>query len=148
MKVYLDTNVFVALVESADAALQEAIWGLFSSSEHMNLDLVTSELSLAELLVKPFELGSDALASAYLDILQPVKRLYVVPVTREVLLAAAQIRSVEKSIRLPDGIHLATADHQSCNVFLTADRALAQKRPSVCRLLSIEGVKAVIEDCR
>jgi len=58
----------------------------------------------------------------------PVSRLagflQVVPVSREILVSAAQTRSQNLCLKLPDAIHFATAKDRGCQVFLTNDRRL------------------------
>ena len=61
--VYLDTNIFIYAVEGyapEEAFLRE----LFAALEDGRFTAVTSELSLAEVLVKPFELGREDVAAA------------------------------------------------------------------------------------
>src|SRR3954465_14243472 len=62
--VYLDTNIFIYTVEGyapEEAFLRE----LFAALEDARFTAITSELSLAEVLVKPFELGHEDVAAAY-----------------------------------------------------------------------------------
>ena len=52
--------------------------------------------------------------------LQPSASLQMLPVNRDVLVAAARLRA-ETSIKLPDAIHAATAQITGCSYFLTND---------------------------
>jgi hypothetical protein len=61
--VYLDTNIFIYTVEGyapEEAFLRE----LLAALEDGRFTAITSELSLAEVLVKPFELGREDVVSA------------------------------------------------------------------------------------
>src|SRR4051794_5420079 len=115
--VYLDTNIFIYAVEGYEpeaAFLRE----LFAALERGRFAAVTSELTLAELLVKPFELGREDVVSAYTDLLEPSGRLAVVPVDRAVLVKAARHRAT-LGMLMPDAIHVATAVGAGCEMFLT-----------------------------
>jgi predicted nucleic acid-binding protein len=124
--VYLDTNIFIYAVEGyepEDAFVHE----LFSALDGRALTAVTSEFTLAELLVKPFDLGRDDVVSTYTDLVQDSEWITVVPVDRAILIEAARQRAA-LSILMPDAIHVATATAAACEVFLTNDRRL--KLPS------------------
>ncbi len=62
---------------------------------------VTSELTLAEALVKPLLDRHAERQAAYLQVLQPSTSLHMAPVSRDVLLAAARLRA-ETGLKLPD----------------------------------------------
>lgn len=66
--VYLDTNVFVYAVEGF--ARHRAIIGeLFHEIELGHVDAITSELTLAEALVKPLEVGRRDIADLYAELI-------------------------------------------------------------------------------
>ncbi len=143
MRIYLDTNAFIAAIEGWEQSdTHRALWSLFDLSEQRGGILVTSELSLAELLVKPLEMGLATVATGYLDLIANSRGLTAVHVNRGILILAAHIRKDDKSIKLPDAIHLATADHAECSIILTNDRHMASKRPQQCRQIAA----AVIEE--
>ena len=123
-RLYVDTNIFIYALEGlapwADMALE-----LFESIESGACFAVTSELSLAECLVRPIRLGRKDVVQAYLGLLRNRNFLAVVPITREILLEAAR-RRAGSSLRLPDAIHAATAAYWSCTRVLTYDDRFAQ----------------------
>ncbi len=84
---------------------------------------VTSELTLAEALVKPCMDRRDDHRKAYQEALRTTGGLLVRPVTRDVLVEAARVRAIS-GVRLPDGIHAATAALERCEAFLTNDQRL------------------------
>src|SRR6185295_6231339 len=69
---------------------------------------VTSELSLAECLVKPLQMGRADVVQTYQAFLQESRFFSVVPISRELLAEAARLRAISR-IKLPDAIHAATA---------------------------------------
>ena len=131
-RVYLDTNVFIYAIEGYPEFVDE-LNEFFDSIDAGNLRAFTSELTLAEVLVRPLMDGNLEIQTAYQQALQSSEGLEVVPVSREVLIEAARLRSVA-NFRLPDAIHGATAILTGCETFLTNDR----------RLAAMSGVEAVL----
>jgi len=68
-KVYLDTNIFIYTVEEALPWATQTV-EVFRAIDRGELFAATSDLSLAEALVKPFALGNRAAIAAYLGIFQ------------------------------------------------------------------------------
>lgn len=122
-RVYLDTNLFIYALEGFPE-FADTIRELFAAIENGALSAITSELTLAETLVKPFMDNDSQRQQAYLDAIQTSDVLTVLPVSREILIEAARLRS-SSSLRLPDAIHLATALSAGCTSFLTNDRKIA-----------------------
>lgn len=122
-RVYLDTNVFIYAIEGYPEFVDE-LNEFFDSIDAGNLRAFTSELTLAEVLVRPLMDGNLEIQTAYQQALQSSEGLEVVPVSREVLIEAARWRAVA-NLRLPDAIHGATAILTGCETFLTNDRRLA-----------------------
>ena len=85
----------------------------------------TSELSLAELLVKPLELRRSDLADTYRNWVVDSDFLDVLPVSREILQQAAHLRAADKALKLPDAIHVAAAQRAGCTHFLSRDKRLS-----------------------
>lgn len=121
-RVYLDTNVFIYALEGYPDFVDE-LTELFESLDEGNLSAVTSELTLAEVLVRPFIDRNIERQTAYQQALQSSDVLEVVLVSRDVLIEAARLRSIA-NLRLPDAIHGATARLTRCETFLTNDRQL------------------------
>lgn len=122
-RVYLDSNVFVTAFENAGARSDHA-WWIMLAIENGEIVGATSEITLAELLVKPIELGAAELAAAYEQTIAPGANFEVMPVRREILIEAAGIRARRSSIRLPDAVHIASAQALSCPFFVSDDLRL------------------------
>jgi predicted nucleic acid-binding protein len=135
-RVYLDTNVFIDAFETETS---------FDAPGRLVLDFlskgrvvgVISELVVAELLVKPMETGDTELQYAYACLFDSGQSIETRPVDREVLLRAAQLRAESKSLRMPDPIHVATAQLGRCGGFVTSDRRLAAT--PVIRTIRLDG---------
>ncbi|MFG1229222.1 type II toxin-antitoxin system VapC family toxin [Xanthobacter wiegelii] len=123
-RVNLDTNVFITAMEQAGARSDHA-WWVLSSLEEGEFVGVTSELTLSEVLVKPLERGADAVVEAYQGMIAPSVGFDVLPVDRAVLVVAARLRAGRASLKLPDAIHVATAQLGGCGFFVSADERIA-----------------------
>lgn len=123
-RVYLDSNVFIAAYETQGAHSDHA-WWLLDAIEQGALSAFTSELTLSELLVKPIERGETDLAQAYEDMISGEGQFEVLAVTRDVLIRAAHLRASRRGLRLPDAIHLASAQIAGCAHFITEDERLS-----------------------
>ncbi|NHT74747.1 type II toxin-antitoxin system VapC family toxin [Rhizobiaceae bacterium CRRU44] len=122
-RIYFDTNAFIFVAEEKSersALLIEVI----SISEAADSPIIlTSELTLAEVLTKPYKNHDDELISRYDNMVRQCAWLDVEPVSRQVLWYAAVLRS-QTRLKLPDAIHLSTAFGCECSLFLTDDRDL------------------------
>lgn len=118
---YIDTNVFIAAVEAQDEATTE----LFARCPPANPQrLVTSSLTVAELLVKPYKDNDDRLAMLYENWSISNEVLYVDDPGVEVMRFAAVLRAQYSFLKLPDAIHLSTALGTQCTQFVSFDKAL------------------------
>jgi predicted nucleic acid-binding protein len=120
---YLDANFFIYVLEELEPWAKVAK-RLLIALDRGECEAVTSELSLAECLVKPLEMGQKAIVETYLDFLRPRQSLVVVPVSRETLIEAARLRALCR-VKLPDAIHAASALQGGCTSFLTNDDRLS-----------------------
>ena len=121
--VYLDANIFIYFVE-AYAPTAHIVRPLFQMISSGALTAVTSELTIAEVLVKPLRDRNTLVVDAYRALLSGTNDINLAPITRQSLSQAAAIRAVG-SIKLPDAIHAATALQLSNCEFITNDQGFA-----------------------
>jgi predicted nucleic acid-binding protein len=123
---YVDTNVFIAMLERSDERA-ERLLHLFTRGHHQDDEtFLTSEITLAELLVLPYRQKDQHLISLYQKWIGVGSLIAAKAVGREILSAAANLRANDGALRLPDAIHLATALRFSCRRFLTFDSRLSR----------------------
>ena len=96
----------------------------FEATERGEVHVVTSTLTLTEVLVHPYRQGKGTLARLYFDILLNSQRLRTVAVSAEIAEEAARIRA-NHGLKTPDSIQLATARLAKATAFLTNDGELA-----------------------
>jgi predicted nucleic acid-binding protein len=118
--VYLDTNIIIYAVEGA-ALARPSLLHLLSQVDAGVLTATTSELTLAEVLVRPLRDGNAVLADAYRRSISNGAALRIARVSRVVLERAAALRAAQASLKLPDAIHAATALLAGCTTFLSND---------------------------
>jgi predicted nucleic acid-binding protein len=120
--VAVDTAIFIYFVERHRHNLP-AIRPLFEAADRGDRLLVTSAVTLLEVLVVPYRTGNTALAQRYEALLTRSRGLVLLDLERPLLRAAAQLRAVY-GIRTPDALQMAAGLARECGSFLTNDRRL------------------------
>ncbi|MEW6238395.1 MAG: type II toxin-antitoxin system VapC family toxin [Candidatus Omnitrophota bacterium] len=121
-RIYLDTNIFIYLFESFSPYI-DILSPVIEKVELGQFHSYTSELTIAEALVKPIMEKNTQWQSIYIQGIQSSPSLTVEPIHRTILIEAARLRS-EIGLKLPDAIHYATAIHSNCTAFLTNDKQM------------------------
>ncbi|CAN5332593.1 PIN domain-containing protein [soil metagenome] len=119
----VDASIFIYFVERNPTYVDQ-VRPLFRSAESDELKLVTSALTLLEVLVVPLRAGNFLLAERYEALLTRGRGLRMVEIDRFQLRAAAELRAVHR-VRTPDALQLAAALSAGCSAFVTNDRRLA-----------------------
>jgi len=133
-RVYLDANIVIYAVEGF-AAHAASIQALLAAMDAGEVVAVTSELTVAEVLVKPFKDQNQNVEQAYKTFLTPTSVLELSAISRELLEAAAQVRATTR-LKLPDAIHFATALREQCDSFLTNDDLFKSVGSAKIKILS------------
>ena len=121
-RIAVDTAIFIYFIEENPDFLP-LVAPIFEETARGERELVTSAVTLLEVLVVPYRAGNLALAERYEALLTRSRGLHLVDLDRTQLRAAAQLRAVYR-IRTPDALQLAAALSHDCATFLTNDRAL------------------------
>jgi len=119
-KVFFDTNVFVYLFEDYEpfSSMVDAVWRRMVRRSDK---LVTSAMTLGELLVKPSKLGQASLVEQYDHAIRT--RAQVISFDPQVAWRYASLRSTH-NIRNADAIQLACAAHFGVDLFITNNKHL------------------------
>jgi predicted nucleic acid-binding protein len=118
--VAVDTVVFIYLIEEHPAFLSAAR-SLFARADRGEMEIVTSAITLLEVLVVPYRSGDEALAARYEGILTRSRGISLVEIDPLQLRTAAQLRAVYGP-RTPDALQLAAALTTRCSALVTDDR--------------------------
>ncbi|MGL5876051.1 MAG: type II toxin-antitoxin system VapC family toxin [Xenococcaceae cyanobacterium] len=118
-KLYVDTAVLIyTLEENKDYFdLLEPLWLKFQAQE---IELISSELILMEVLVLPLRSNNQSLVSDYEQLLLN-SAMQLIPIDRAILRQAANLRA-SNNLKTPDAIHAATAISVNCDLFITNDK--------------------------
>lgn len=139
-RVYLDANVIIYAVQSHPPWSTPA--GLvFDAIGDGRIEAVTSELSIAEVLPKPFECGDQLQVDTFIDLLTSGDGLTVGPIGRDILVKSAQLRALS-NLKLLDAIHVATAQIMNCSLFLSQDERLGRMLSEAPKWLRLSDVTA------
>jgi predicted nucleic acid-binding protein len=131
-RIFWDTNLFIYLLEGEEPHHGQAV-GLRKAMLARGDQLVTSTLTLGEVLVKPAEMGDEQLYRRYEEMInsaalvgsfgQREARIY------------AKLRS-DRSIKAPDAIQLSCAAAAGVDLFITNDARLQGKH--------VEGIQFIV----
>ena len=122
-RIFWDTNLFVYLLEDRGET-GDRVLALRKRMIERQDDLITSALTLGEILVKPLEAGDETLARDYERTIAAAAT--VVPFDQVTARSFAAIRQ-DRSIRPPDAIQLACASAARVDLFITNDERLSRK---------------------
>jgi predicted nucleic acid-binding protein len=121
-EVGLDTAPLIYFVERQPKYLP-LVYPFFEAVQREDIEVVTSTLTLTEVLVHPYKDGDRRLAEQYSLILLNSSNLTTVPVSPEIAKEAARLRAAH-GFKTPDSIQLATARLANATAFLTNDGRL------------------------
>jgi predicted nucleic acid-binding protein len=123
-RIFWDTNLFIYLWEDY-GALSQAVEKLRTTMLRRGDQLVTSTLTLGEILVKPTAAGNASLCRKYEDAILSVALL--IPLDAKVAKIYSSIRR-DRLLKAPDAIQLASAASVGADLFVTNDGHLQGKQ--------------------
>ena len=115
----LDTAPIIYFIEE-NSTYFKLIQPFFKSLAKGRFSVVTSTITLLEVLVQPFRHSNLALAQKYKEILLTSDHITVSPLLNEISEESAKLRG-KYNINTPDAIQIATAIHAGAINFLTND---------------------------
>lgn len=121
-KTFWDTNVLVYLFEK-DSEFHKSALAEYERGRSRDELMVTSSLTLGELLVKPLRTGQIDLIEMYSSLVNIPDRLEVISFTPAAVHHYASIRATSR-VTQPDAIQLACAAAAGVRTFVTSDRRL------------------------
>jgi predicted nucleic acid-binding protein len=123
-RIFWDTNLFIYLFEG-QGPLSRRVVALRESMLTRGDQLLTSTLTLGEILVKPIERGDAELSKKYEETLAATSLM--IPFDLKAAKIYASLRS-NRSLRAPDAIQLACAAGAGVDLFITNDTRLHAKQ--------------------
>lgn len=123
-RIFWDTNLYIYLFEDYGPFSQATV-ALRTKMLARGDQLLTSTLSLGEILVKPVENGDPALCSRYESAITATS--IMLPFDVKAAKVYASLRS-DRTLRPPDAIQLACAASAGVDLFVTNDTRLQAKQ--------------------
>jgi len=120
--VAIDTAIFIYFIEEHPKFLP-LIEPLFREADRGHMELVTSALTLLEVLLVPYRTGDHLLAARYESLLTRSRGVRIGDISRDLLRAAAHLRAAT-GVKTPDSLQLVAALATGSTAFLTNDRDL------------------------
>jgi len=131
-RVFWDTNLFIYLFEDY-GGLSKSVAQLRSKMLGRGDQLLTSTLTLGEILVKPAEKGDTELCTRYENAIS------IAAIMISFDLKAARIYAelrTQRSLKAPDAIQLACAASATVDLFVTNDERLQNK--------NVQGIQFIV----
>ena len=123
--VFVDTMPFIYLIEEHSAYI-EAVASFFAGAiRDKRYRLMTSTITLAEVLVQPYRTGNNVLVAEYEGIICDTDELLVAPIDRITARKAARLRA-DYSLKMADALQLAAFFANRADYFLTNDKGIAK----------------------
>jgi predicted nucleic acid-binding protein len=123
-RIFFDTNLFIYLLEDSGVRGSK-VSGIVERISGRRDELLTSTLTLAEVLVKPLSVGDRVWADRYEKLLN-TPGVSLLTFDRAAARIYAQLRQ-DKTMRPPDAIQLSCAASAKCDLFITNDERLSRK---------------------
>jgi predicted nucleic acid-binding protein len=120
--VALDTVAFIYWIEEHPDFVP-LLEPLFVGADQGRREIITSGVTLLEVLVVPYRIGDGALVERYQALLMRSRGVRLVTLGVSQLRVAALLRARHR-IRTPDALQLAAALTERCTGFVTNDRDL------------------------
>ena len=131
-RIFWDTHLFIYLFEDYAELSQHAV-RLRQSMLERGDQLVTSTLTLGEILVKPYERGKDELARKYQQTITATAQMLSFDAKAAGIYARLRC---DRSLRAPDAIQLACAAASGVDLFITNDAHLQSRH--------VEGIQFIV----
>jgi predicted nucleic acid-binding protein len=134
-RVFWDTTLFIYLFESS-GPLSKQVATLRSRMLTRGDQLLTSAITLGEVLVKPIQSGDAKAVDYYQKLITTTAVL--IPFEERAAMVYARIRA-DRSLRPPDAIQLACAASATVDLFITNDSRLHSKQvPGIQFIVPLE----------
>jgi len=120
--IYIDTNIFIYILEDFpqyNSIIKEFIDAL----ENKYFSCYSSELTLAEILVPAFKKRDFNIIFEYKKILNDSNFVTLIPTNQDIYIYSASNRA-NYNLKLPDAIHVWSAQFSNCDIFLTNDKKI------------------------
>jgi len=121
-KLFVDTAPIIYFIEEHPVYINE-VSDIFARTAEGTVQVVTSVITLIEVLTKPYKLGQNYIVDVYKDFFSNSKGFSVMSINTGIAELTAKIRA-EFGFKVPDALQLAIFEHNDCDFFVTNDKQL------------------------
>jgi len=129
-KAFLDTNLFIYLIEENELHLNK-VHNLLQFLEKNGYEIITSTLTLGEILTKPYKENRLDLVKTYREFFAEME---LIELNSEIASLFAKVRA-DYNIKTPDAVQLASATYAKADLFVTNDDRLSCFQNERCRVV-------------
>ena len=133
VKTFWDSNLFIYLIEE-DNNYFSKIESLLEYQENNDFEIITSTLSLGEVLVKPYKEDRQELIKAYEAVFSEIE---LIPASKDVTREFARLRA-KNNVKSPDALQVASAIIGGAGIFITNDERLSKVSSPDLQIYSLD----------
>ena len=122
--------MFIYFIEENELHLHK-VHNLLEFLEKNGYEIITSTLTLGEILTKPYKENRLDLVETYKDFFSQME---LVELNNEITSLFAKVRA-DYRIKIPDAVQLASAVYAKAELFVTNDDGLSRFESDGCRVL-------------
>jgi predicted nucleic acid-binding protein len=122
LKLFIDTAPIIYFIEEHPVYINE-VSDIFDRTADGTVQVITSVITLIEVLAKPYKLGQNDIVDIYKDFFSNSKGFSVMGIDSGIAESTAKIRA-EFGFKVPDALQLALFEHNDCDYFITNDKQL------------------------
>ncbi len=123
-RIMIDTAPLIYFIE--DSVPYGKIAGtIISNAIQYNCSIITSVITLVEVLTQPIQMKRFDIAEKYRDVLTNSKNIIMYPVDSLIAQKAAELRA-KYQIKTPDALQIATCIENNATLFITNDMQIKQ----------------------
>jgi len=130
----VDTSPFIYFAEK-HPKYRDRVREIFRITEINDVEIITSVVTLTEVLVKPLQSGDSVVENLYRVLLGDSDFVVITDIDKEIAERAALLRA-KYNLKTPDALQMATALESNCGAFLTNDVGI--KRVTEIRVLVLD----------
>jgi predicted nucleic acid-binding protein len=113
LKLFVDTSPIIYFIEEHPVYINE-VSDIFTRTAEGTVQVVTSVITLIEVLTKPYKLGQNDIVRTYKDFFFNSRGFSVMSINTDIAKLTARIRA-EFGFKLPDALQLAIFEHTDCD---------------------------------
>ena len=138
---HLDSMVFIYFLDNTNTKFHQASFAVIKDILRGEIQAITSNISVIETLSLPQLSSNEEKIDEYTLFFNKTTNLTVFPIGWDISLEAARLRRINKNLRTPDAIQLATAIIHKADIFITNDKKILSLTSFPVKLIPLDKYK-------